>query len=280
MSGENDPMEAEGQRGDEEREDDYVDRAKPEILDVILQQRLVTDREIKVRLERSFFPWVVDRAIKRLRAEGKVRNVGDKGRKRKGAPELFYTLNEIQYDSIIGILNRKKRVSFEVNSVLTKYSPAGTHAEDLFEEALRSLGFEIKGRDVSEYKGRKAKGVFGKQLPNLDFVVARDRIAYGIDVKNWIRYEYTTRYEVASKVSVALELGLIPFILARYVSKDAMFNEVIQKGGLCYPYKTLLLSSTYESLATEAGGLLGYPIIAVDVLPAHKAAKVDELHEY
>src|SRR5467141_662612 len=57
----------------EERVDDYVERAKHEILDVILQQRLVTNREIKVRLERAFFPWVVERAIDRLQEEGMVR---------------------------------------------------------------------------------------------------------------------------------------------------------------------------------------------------------------
>jgi len=248
-------------------------------LDTLLQQRLVTDREIKVRLEKSFFPWVVDRAMKALQEDGRVRRVGDAGRKLKGAPELFYTLGDIELASVSGIMSSKKRVSFEVNSLLTRLSPGGRHAEDLFEEAFRTLGFEILGRDVSTYKGRLARGVEGKQRPNIDFVLQRDGIEYGADVKNWIRYEYVTRADVESKVRVARDLGVVPLIIARYVDKDTLYKEVIQKGGVCYPFKTLLVSSTYESLAARAGALLGYPVVRVDVLPLHKRARIEKLHQ-
>ena len=124
-----------------------------------------------------------------------------------------------------------------------------------------------------------SKGKKGKQPPNLDFIIEKDGIVYGVDIKNWIKFEYETKRMIRSKVSLAKQLGIVPFIIARYVDKDTIYKEIIQKGGICYYYESLLIPISYKSLAIEAKTVLGYPALAVDFLPKYKVEWVQTLHE-
>lgn len=263
-----------------EEVDKDVQVALPLIEDIIAQQKVVTDREVKVRLEDKFFPWVTGRALDTMERDGVIRRVGYVGRRtvRGRVPEVFYAPYGMEYERIVGTIIQKRRVTRDINAILTAHAPAGTHAEDLFEETFEALGFKIHGRDVSEFKGRHVLGVQGKQPPNLDFVIERDRVVYGVDVKNWIKYEYNTRHAVISKVLLALQLKIVPFIIARYVDKDTIYRRVIEKGGICYPYRTLLVPPIFDSLATQAGSLMGYPILAVGTLPKYKVDWINTLH--
>jgi len=120
--------------------------------------------------------------------------------------------------------------------------------------------------------------IYLKRPPNLDFVIERDHVIYGVDIKNWIKYEYNTRYAVISKVFLALQLKIVPFIITRYIDKDTIYREVIKRGGICYPYRTLLIPPTFDSLATQAVSLLGYPVSAVGTLPKYKREWINTLH--
>jgi hypothetical protein len=259
--------------------DEYTENAMVAVEEVIATQRVVTGREVKVRLEDKFFPWVTGRALESMVENGRIVKVGLPGRKGRKFTKNFYTLPDFDYNDIVGEIQEKRSVSMEVNAMLTGHAPATFFAEDLFERAFNSLGFEIVKRDASEYNGRKVTSVEGKQPPNLDFILRRDGVVYGVDVKNWIRYEFNTRKEVILKVSLALQLQIAPFIIARYVDKDAIYTEVISKGGICYPYRTLLFSPNFASLARRANSLLGYPTMALDRLPTFKVQRVDFLHE-
>lgn len=269
--------------GDEEEEsvDEDVERAKPRIEETIAQTRVVTDRELKVRLEKEFFPWIIDRALKVMIHEGIIRGVGYAGRRSlsKRIPGHFLTLYGTDYNRIVGILEEKRAVSRDINAILTAHAPAGAHAEDLFERAFLELDFKIHKRNASDFRGKEVRErVAGRQLPDLDFIIEKDKVVYGVDVKNWIKYEYATRTEVSRKVSLALDLEVVPFIIARYVDKETIYKEFYLKGGLCYPYGTLLIPPSYESLADRAGSLLGYPILAVDTLPVYKVKWIETLH--
>jgi len=261
-------MEGWGPSEDEEM-DPRVAEAMPRISEILGEVSVATDRELKVRLEKTFFPWVVGRALGVLINDEVVEKVGYPGRRRIVGTDVvsFYVLSGTNYDSVKDLIKKKKDVSEGVANVLTGVSPAGAHAEDLFEHAFLSLGFKFHGRDVSEFSGRKVHGVSGKEPPNVDFVFERDGLLYGVDVKNWIRYEWDTRDDVNMKVRVARQLGLVPFIIARYVDEDIAYNAVIKRGGIVYRYGDLLVPSLYESLARAARETLGYPMLAIDALP-------------
>jgi hypothetical protein len=214
--------------------------------------------------------------------EGIVRPVSLAGRKSKDkrTPESFYALYGTDYNKIVGRIQEKREVSRDLNAQLTGHAIAGIHAENLFEKAFYELGFKIHGRDVDEFRGLKVNALFtDRQPPNLDFVIEKDSVVYGVDIKNWIKYESDSRQKVIRKVQCAIDLNIIPFIIARYVDKDTMYTEVIVRNGLCYPYRTLLLPPSQEVLADKADNLLGYPILAVDTLPVYKVKWIDLLHK-
>ena len=280
---EEDEEETEGleQHEEDEEVDERDEAAESALVETLGRVRVATDRELKVRLEDDFFPWVVGRAIRRLLDGEVIDKVGYPGRKRKvgrGEVAAFYVPHGIEYDSVKEIIKRKKDASDGIANILMGGTSVSGHVEDLFHDAFLSLGFKFRGRDVSTLGDRKAVGVPGKEPPNVDFVFERDGIRYGIDVKNWIRYEWITRKEVVSKVTVAEQLGVVPFVVARYADKDVVYKEIVQKGGLVYSYRHLLVPSVYESLAKAAHELLGYPILAVDRLPDFKVDWIGRLH--
>jgi len=121
--------------------DEDVEKAKPFIEDIILQQKVVTDRELKVRLESMFFPWIVGRALDAMEQDGMIQSVGYVGRtaRRMRVPEYFFVPYGTSYDSVVGIVNEKRQVTRDINAILTAHAPAGFHAEHLFENAFLSL---------------------------------------------------------------------------------------------------------------------------------------------
>jgi hypothetical protein len=258
--------------------DEYAEEAEEAIEEIVSAQRVVTERELKVRLEHRFFPWVTGRALLSLVNEGRIIVQGLPGRRRLRELRRFFTLPDFKYEEIVGEMMEKKQVSAEVNAMLTGHAPATYYAEDLFERAFIGLGFDIRARDASEYNGWRVMGTMGKEPPNLDFILARDKVTYGVDVKNWIRYEYDTRNEVRFKVDLALQLHIVPFIIARYVDKETIYREIYLRGGICYLFKTLIFSPTFSSLSQRANQILGYPTIAMDRLPTYKVERIDFLH--
>lgn len=258
--------------------DEYEQNAETAILETVSQQQVVTDRELKVRLERKFFPWVVGRVVNRLVEAGSVRIVHPPGRKGgMGTPDNFYLDASADYEKLLKLILRKKRVSVYVNSLLTKVSPAGFYAEELFESAFSSLRFKIHGIEVSEFGDRKVVGVPGRQPPNLDFVIEKDDVIYGVDIKNWIKYEFDSINNVMRKVALAVQLGITPFICARYVDKSTFF-KVVNMPGVVYSYETLILPPEFQTLAEEARSLLGYPVFVGQTLPQHKLDFIRKLH--
>jgi len=260
--------------------DTRVDEAEERLVRVIRDVRVATDRELKVRLERDFFPWVTSRALERLLRKGVIQKIGYPGRpSRSGGTEAFYVEAGTSYDEVQDLVRRKRCIANTLRDLLTGVSEPATHAENLFYDAFIRLGFTVHGRDVTEFRGRKAQGVAGREPPNIDFVIERDGLIYGVDIKNWIRYEYDSRNEIENKVRVALSLRTVPWIIARYIDKDTIYTTVHGNKGVAYPYGTLLLPYSLRSLAQDAASLLGYPVLAVDALPQYKVEWMEKLHQ-
>lgn len=168
-------------------------------------------------------------------------------------------------------------MSAYVNSLLTRSAPAGYYAEDVFEKAFIALKFKIIGRDAFGFGDKKVEGVSGKEPPNLDFIIEKNELVYGVDIKNWIKYEFDSKSDVMDKVDLANQLGIIPFICARYVDKETIYR-IYRMPGIVYRYKHLILPPEFRSLAELAITLLGYPIIVCKVLPPYKLEFIRGLH--
>lgn len=100
----------------EEKEQEYYDEyredAKPIILDTISKLNVVTEREIKVRLEDDFFPWVVSGALESLVKEGVIDKVGYPGRPSANiTPNYFYKIPEYDYHNNLKFLGIKRDIT-------------------------------------------------------------------------------------------------------------------------------------------------------------------------
>ena len=104
-----------------------------------------------------------------------------------------------------------------------------------------------------------------------------NNITYGVDIKNWMKYEFDTIPQVIDKVDLATQLGIVPFICARYADKETIFR-IIGIPGIVYRYETLILPPEFRTLADEAKSLLGYPILVANTLPKHKLEFIGSLH--
>jgi len=270
------------------RETDYYFKQACETIPKIVKEcKVVTDREIKVRVEgQAFpgtpgpFPWVSGYALEELVKRKILRICGYAGRRRirGGVTNKFYCLYETSCSEVSSIIQVKRRVSADVNSVLTGDASASYHAEDIFLEALEDrLGFVLLKRNAFEFTDMKVTGVKGKKPPDIDFVLEREGIFFGVDVKNWIRYEHETPQEIRVKLKVAAELDLVPFIIARYIDRELINHIVYGLHGLVYEYKELIIQPSLSSLAKEAKDILGYPVIAVDSLPDYMVGKIESI---
>jgi len=80
--------------------DVYAEKAEEAIEEIISAQRVVTERELKVRLENLFFPWVTGKALLSLVNEGRIIVQGLSGRRRFRELRHFFTLPDFKYDEI------------------------------------------------------------------------------------------------------------------------------------------------------------------------------------
>jgi len=93
------PNEGEEASAGHEELDPRVAEAIPKVSDILDNVTVATDRELKVRLEKEYFPWVVGRTLGVLIKDGVVEKVGYPGRRRVAGTEVisFYVLSGTEY---------------------------------------------------------------------------------------------------------------------------------------------------------------------------------------
>jgi hypothetical protein len=126
----------------------------------------------------------------------------------------------------------------------------GQQAENLFLVAFAEYGFELVARNTREYGGR----VWAGSAHTLDFIVRRDGVVYGAEVKN--TWDYMPREEFGVKVRMCGFLGVRPLFIWRYAPKNYM-NEVFEAGGYGMIFKAHIFPMGQEGLVEAVWGTLG-----------------------
>jgi len=253
-----------------------VDEAKNEIL-LLYQQglKVAYDRELRYRLESKFSHDDIAMAISELVREGKLEPTNVPGRKRINSqhPNKFYRLPDSNYQDILPIMKKKLELSAFVAGVI---KTAGEHAERVWYHAFKRNGwnvFPVNEADplgVNKYKGKEAS------INNdIDFIVEKDNIEYGVEIKNGLGYPDDLYW----KFIVAAELNTIPLIIARWLN-PAQIPLVRELGGEYLIYKEALYPETYKSIVEDCRKTLGMPIIALDEIEDHYFnRKVNDIHQ-
>lgn len=90
---------------------------------------------------------------------------------------------------------------------------------------------------------------------NLDRVVMRDGIYYGVEIKNTL--PYIPRDELRIKLAMCKYLGLTPLFVSRMAPKN---YNIIQRGGVSWVLGSQFYPFGYQGLADTVRGELQLPV--------------------
>lgn len=168
--------------------------------------------------------------------------------------------------------NMKKRIR-----LIKKYSDpyvvrgVGKWGEYLSKIMFILNNFKIVCRNTNEYKGKK----WTKTNENLDFILERDGVSYGVEVKNTLRYmEYQ---EFTNKLEMCGLLGLIPMWVLRY-APEVQFNTIEAKDGRILVLKSQIYPFGQDGLVKEMWNLMRLPVKVDDKIPLKTERIMNDFH--
>jgi len=199
-----------------------------------LKQLQVIYEKIKLSGGRSPFHWVTRRALYKLDEEGGTVH-SERVQSQGGVKVRLYFHKSHRY--------WKRQAAKLLKTIDEMADPeraraCGDHAEMLFLTALALRGFQPYGRDLREYRDR----VWDETEHELDFILEKDGIAWGCEVKN--TWDYIPKEELGIKLAMCRHLGVRPLFIVRASPKTYNF-EIFRAGGFAlifedhlYPFGT------------------------------------------
>ncbi len=242
---------------DERPRDAAIDRAKQAIEELLGERsrEVFYGRQVEILLERRFFHWITSFALRELIGEGEI------GRERV---ELEAGGNVwVQFVFSRGHRYRRRQISRAIG-IIREFSrvagASGSYAEVLFQLGFLKKGFELLDEGVNEYEGK----VWRKSGHDLDFVIKRDGVVYGVEVKN--RLDYIEKRELVLKLEMCDALGLVPLFVMRQAAKS--YNHmVIERGGYALLFGTQIYPPGQEKLVERMREVLGLPAVCSREIP-------------
>lgn len=136
----------------------------------------------------------------------------------------------------------------------------GKYAEILFSHMFEKNQFQIIGRNTKTFRGR----TWHKSSKDLDFIIERDGISYGVEIKN--RFDYMRYYEFQDKLEMCQFLGLLPVFPLRCPSPH-QFELMKETGGLALKFKSRVFPPGNQKLVTDIWNHLRLPVTIWEAIP-------------
>lgn len=205
----------------------------------LIQKRVFYVRQLQVIHEDKFFHWVTSRVLHLLVATRVIKT--EIKTLKWGQPIVLYWYHSFRYyrraaQSLVELV--------ELYSEDLVGSSVGTHGELLVTAGFAKLKFLQEALETNEFKGKK----WADTGHDLDMVVARDGISYGVEVKNTLTY--LPRAEFSAKLQMCKFLGIRPLFVVRMLPKT-WINEVQEAGGFSLILKYLLYPEYLRPLAVR-----------------------------
>jgi hypothetical protein len=235
-----------------------VDEAKEELTRFFNEraEEIFYLKQLEVFFEKRFFHWITGKAVKELIGDGLLGM--EEVPLLKGSRVKFVFNKRLRY---------YKRQIKEHIEVIREYSnhviaiACGQQAEVLFFSALTNRGFLSHGRNINEYGGKK----WTATDHNLDFIIERDNIIYGCEVKN--RWDYIGKEELDIKLEMCDFLGIKPLFIMRYSPKDYNW-QIIQKGGYAMIFETQIYPFGQQNVVNRIKEVLSLPVDCPRAIPS------------
>jgi hypothetical protein len=253
---------------EERPRDSKVDEAKTVLLGRFFPDdgRVVYyGRQLEVALERTFFHWITKKALNELAQEGSV-NFGVENTEHHKAH--FYWPLRHRYP---------RRQIRETLRIIAEFSnPDFTRALGYQAEALADAGFARIGFRIRQVKVREVDAkAWVDTNHDLDRLIERDGIRYGVEIKNQLGYIDQTEFAV--KLAMCKHFGVRPMFIARMMPKTYI-NDVRRAGG----FSLILANQHYpllnEPLAKRVRDVLGLPVLSIRELPNTTLRRFEDWH--
>ena len=238
--------------------DPKIDEAKPFILEQIFNAtptEVFYGQQIEALCEETYYHWITGRALNELVAERKVQSEIEG--LNAGTHIRFYSAKGNRY------WTRRRR---EIKKLVQEYSTPnftqalGLQGEMMFDAAMPAFGFNVKAKNVRSYNGV----TWDQTGHNLDRVLERDGIAYGVEIKNTL--PYISHQELRIKAAMAKAFGTTPMFIFRFAPKSYI-HEVHQLGGFVLLFKDQMYPFGFADLARRVRTELHLPVACPTAVP-------------
>jgi len=231
------------------------------------EKRVFYSRQLEIMLEKDFYHWITNRALHRLLAR---RVILSEKRKLGGVGEInLYWSKDFRY---------YRRAARGVVDLVEEYADPriagalGIHAELMVLEGFAKGQFVLKGRNCRAFGDRS----WSASEHDLDFIIERDGVAYGVEVKNTLGYmDYA---ELKTKIEMCKELDIKPMFVVRMLPSN-WINEVLEVGGFVLVLKYQLYPLAHKELARRVAESLGLPVDSPRALEAGTMERFFKWHE-
>ena len=129
----------------------------------------------------------------------------------------------------------------------------GDQAELWSNYIFRANSFSIVGRHTREYQGNE----WNQTEHDLDFIIEKDGVAYGVEVKN--TFPYIEDDLLDTKLNICAQLGIIPLFVFRQAPLRQM-EKVKNQGGIILILRTKVFPLGYERLVKSIWETMRLPV--------------------
>jgi hypothetical protein len=222
-------------------------------------------RQIEIWLEKQFFHWITKKALNELAASKQLGFIEERLEHHKAhfffPPRHRYPRRQIK--EIIGLI-----ATFSVPNFTRA---VGHHGEMLVESGFARTGFRILQQKVRAVDKQQWK----ETNHDLDFLIERDGVRYGVEVKNQLGYIDLTEFEI--KLKMCAYWGIRPMFITRQMPTSYM-HKVHQAGG----YALLTINQNYPLLADELAkkvrDTLKLPVAVIQRFPDTALTRFERWH--
>lgn len=237
--------------------DIWIDKAREKLTKFFRDRpkKIFYLKQLEVFLEKSFYHWITAKAVNELIDEGilgKEKVPLGKSTKVKFIFNKKHRYYKRQIKEQIEII--KKYSNYEIASA------CGRQAEVLFFNALTAKEFIPEGQNINKYRGKK----WTKTSHDLDWIMERDNVPYGCEVKN--TWDYIDRKELDIKLEICQFLGIKPLFIMRY-SPKSYNKEIIDSKGYAMIFEAHIYPFGQRELVSRITNVLRLPADCPRAIP-------------
>jgi hypothetical protein len=253
----------------EKPRDHQIDAAKERLMEAFFPDDAVKvyyGRQLEIALEDEFFHWITKKALNELVEENQISF---------GVEMLSHHKAHFYWPRRHRYARRQIKETLELIALFSdpEFTRAlGHHGESLADAGFARIGFRIRQTKVREVDGKR----WTETNHDLDRLIERDGIRYGVEIKNQLGYIDQTEFEV--KLRMARFLGVRPMFIARMMPRNYI-QKVYRAGG----FSLLLANQHYPlmtaKLADRVRRVLGLPVLCISALPDTTLHRFEAWHE-